>query len=110
MDNNSNTFGQRLEQLLNERRMTQKDLAQKAGVTEAAMSHYIKGDRIPRSSVLARIANALNTSSEFLMEGIPQNHLAEIGLAKRLIARNVSQMSPSQKREIVSILLGVQEE
>lgn len=110
MSNEGNTFSSRLEEALKTRRMTQKELANKAGVTEAAMSHYIKGDRIPRSSVLARIASALGTTSDYLMEGTPQCHDEEIGYAKRLIARNVERMTTAEKREILSILLGGQED
>ena len=105
-----NAFSIRLEELLKLKHMTQKELAERAGVTEAAMSHYIKGDRIPRSSVLARIAVALDTTSDYLMEGIPRDSMDEINYAKRLIARNVNQMSNAEKREILSILLGVEED
>lgn len=100
------TFSERLEKLLKDRGMKQKDLAEKASITEAALSHYLKGDRSPRSAVLVRIAEALGTTSDYLMEGIPQSYGDEIGYAKRLIARNVDQMSPEEKREILSILLG----
>ena len=141
MTNEGNTFSSRLEQALRTRRMTQKELANKAGVTEAAMSHYIRGDRIPRSSVLARITvnrsykdgdktvvceykfedynqenngfnetSVLETTSDYLMEGTPQCHEEEIGYAKRLIARNVERMTTAEKREILSILLGGQED
>ena len=106
MPTEATTFNMRLEALLKNRHMTQKELAEKAGVTQAAMSHYMKGDRTPRSSVLARIANALGTTSDYLMEGIPLSHLDELGYAKRLIARNVDQMTSAEKREILSILLG----
>ena len=109
MSTERNEFSIRLEEMLKARNMTQKELAKKAEVTEAAMSHYVKGDRTPRSSVLARIAMALDTTSEYLMEGVPQNYVDEIGYAKRLIARNVSQMSNAEKREILSILLGDEE-
>ena len=106
MNTERNEFSIRLEEMLKARNMTQKVLAKKAEVTEAAMSHYVKGDRTPRSSVLARIAMALDTTSEYLMEGVPQNYVNEISYAKRLIARNVNQMSNAEKREILSILLG----
>ena len=106
MKEEKNTFNCRLEQLIKERNMTQKELANKAEVTEAAISHYIKGDRIPRSSVLARIAMALDTTSEYLMEGTPINSIDELGFAKRLIARNVDHMTLDEKREIINILLG----
>lgn len=94
----------RLQELIKEKGMTQKELALKAGVTEAAMSHYIKGDRMPRASVLAKIADALGTSSDYLMNGKSMNRKEEVSYAKRLIARNASQMSKEEKMSIINIL------
>ena len=71
--------------------------------------HQFVLDGLRKTSVLARIAMALDTTSEYLMEGVPQNYVDEIGYAKRLIARNVNQMSNAEKREILSILLGDEE-
>lgn len=107
-EKNSN-LGTRINEMLVNRHMTQKELAQKAGITEAAVSHYIKGDRIPRSAVLSKIAMVLDTTSEYLLEGIPQNCADELRFAKRLLARNANQMSSAEKREILSILLGDKE-
>ena len=102
----SKSFGVRLTELLQQKRLTQKELAHRVGITEAAVSHYIKGDRVPRSTVLARIAAELDTTSDYLLEGTPETVLEEIGYAKRLIARNASQLSAAEKREIINILLG----
>lgn len=110
MNAERSAFALRLEQALKNKGITQKELAARAGVTEAAMSHYIKGDRTPRSSVLARIADALGTTSDYLMAGTPKNELEELGLAKRLIARNAATMSLAQKREILNLLLGGRED
>lgn len=99
-------IGARLRQLIEDKGMTQKELANKVGCTEAAISHYIKGDRIPRASVLAKIAIALNTTSDYLMEGIPADVTGELDYAKKLIARNVTQMSVADKRAIINILMG----
>ena len=100
------TFSERLSELIQNKGYSQKELAMKAGVTEAAMSHYVKGDRVPRASVLARIADALGTTTDYLMNGTASNVREEVDHAKRLIARNVAQMSREEKMEIVSILLG----
>ena len=97
-------FNERLQELIKRNRLTQKELAVKAGVTEAAMSHYIKGDRIPRARVMIRLADALGTSVDYLMNGTDSNSNDEIGYAKKLIARNASQMSKAEKMEIISIL------
>ena len=101
-----NTLGERIKALLALKGMKQFELAEKAGCTTAAISHYIKGDRIPRASVLTKIAIALETTSDYLMEGIPTDVADELGFAKKLIARNVSQMSTAEKREIINILMG----
>lgn len=99
-------FGLRLAELIKKAGMSQKALAQKAGVTEAAMSHYVRGDRVPRASVMARIAEAVGTTSDYIMNGKTTDACEEINLAKRLIARNATQMSHEEKMEIVGILLG----
>ncbi len=100
------TFGTRLLELIRQQHLTQKQLAQTVGVTEAALSHYIKGDRIPRASVLTGIAAALGTTSDYLMEGNLDQPSDEIAFARRLIARNAKQMTMAQKKELIDILLG----
>lgn len=103
-------MGERIRKMIEEKGITQKELANSAGITEAAVSHYIKGDRVPRSTVLSKIAIVLNTTPEFLMEGTPSDSKGELGYAKRLIARNVEQMTKSEKMELINILMGVDDE
>ena len=99
-------MGERIRKLIEKKGISQKELAEKVGCTDAAISHYIKGDRIPRASVLTKIAIALDTTSDYLMEGIPTETRDELGYAKKLIARNVSQMTTAEKKEIINILMG----
>jgi transcriptional regulator with XRE-family HTH domain len=99
-------ISERIKNLLEKKGMTQRELAEKTGCTEAAISHYIKGDRTPRASVLSKIAIALDTTSDYLMEGIPVDVKEEIGYARKLIARNVSQMTKEEKMKILDILMG----
>lgn len=100
----NSSFGERLQELLKSRDITQKEFSKLAGVTESAMSHYVKGDRIPRATVLARIADALNTTTEYLLNGSASDTKEEVKYAKKLIARNVSNMSREEKMEIINIL------
>ena len=100
------TLGERIKELSRENGLSQKDLAQKANVTEAAISHYIKGDRSPRGTVLARIAEALGTTSDYLAQGMPKGKNNDLQYAKRLIARNITQMTTDEKKEILEILIG----
>ena len=97
----------RMVQLLQDRNMTQKELSVAANITESAVSHYIKGDRLPRGVNLVKIAKALETTTDYLLQ---QDDVFDrdndLKLAKTLIARNASEMSKSQKMELVSILMG----
>lgn len=102
----SGGLGDRITRFLQKQQMTQKDLAEKAGVTEAAISHYIKGDRSPRAVVLGRIADALEVSLEDLMnDGESSDNTGEIRYAIRLLGRNAAHMTEEDKMKIAKILL-----
>ena len=49
-------IGKFILQLRKEKNMTQKELAEKTELTEAAVSRYIKGDRVPGVMQACRIA------------------------------------------------------
>jgi transcriptional regulator with XRE-family HTH domain len=101
-----NTLGERLEHLLQEQHLKQKQFAEMAEITEAALSYYIKGTRVPRSTVLAKMATLLGTTTDYLLggdEGIPSDDFSQV---RRLIARNVTQMTMEEKRELINLLLG----
>ena len=46
--------------------LNQKELAKKASLTEANLSRYENGIREPKSAVLARLADALEVSTDYL--------------------------------------------
>ena len=99
-------LGGRIAELLTQYNMSQRELADKAGITEVSMSRYIKGDRVPKGTTLANIATALHTTTDFLLngEGSGTGDFESYQI-HRLIARNASQMSPKQRRELIIALL-----
>lgn len=99
-------FSERLASILKQQGITQKELARMIGVTEATMSRYIHGERIPRSEIIANIATALHTTSDYLL-GTEDKGTLDLDYPKiiRLIARNSSTMSNSQKKAIIQALL-----
>ena len=62
-------IGERIAALMKEEKLSQKELAGMAGVTEAALSRYINNERQPKVEILANIATALNTTSDYLING-----------------------------------------
>lgn len=62
-----NTFGKRLEYMIQKRKLSQRQFSEMSGITEQSISRYIKGTRIPRVSELIKIADTLDTSIDYLM-------------------------------------------
>lgn len=60
-------FTERLKESLKSANMTQKELAEKCGSTEASISRYITGERVPRATAVCRISEALNVSPNYLL-------------------------------------------
>ncbi len=50
----------RLKELLKEKGITGKELAERVNVTEASISNLVKGDSIPRKELLLQIAKELD--------------------------------------------------
>lgn len=95
----------RMAELLSKNNMSQKDLAKNAGITESAVSHYIKGNRVPRGVNLMKIAKALGTTTDYLLSGNDENNEEnDLKVIKTLIARNASSMTKEEKMEVISIL------
>ena len=100
-------MAERLKELLEKQEMSQKALAVKAGITEAAVSHYLNGDRAPRGAILLNIANALGVSTDYLLDiNLKDNNSPDdIEKSYRLLARNAKQLTLEQKTKFLTLLL-----
>ena len=97
-------LGRRILQAARSKGLSQKELAATIGVTEAVISRYISGEREPKPDVIANIATALHTTSDYLL-GI-ENDAFDHPRICRLIARNASAMSEKEKKELIDALFG----
>ena len=103
-------FKMRFAALLQSKGMSQKEIAEKTNLTEGAISHYLKGDRVPRGAILLNIANALGTSTDYLKgkadDVRPAGADDEVKEVFRLVARNAASMSAEEKARLARILFG----
>ncbi len=53
-----------------EHKITQKQLAELTGLTEAGISRYVSGQRLPRIDILLGIADALKCTLDYLLYGV----------------------------------------
>lgn len=99
-------FKDKLANLLQEKGMSQKELAQLTNLTESAISRYLKGDRQPRGAILLNIANALGTTTDYFLGKTETkfNSDSDFDTLYRLLARNSKNMSPENKAKLAKIL------
>ena len=101
-----NIIGERIAGLLMEQGKTQRELAKQVGTTGASISRYIKGDRVPNGPILANIAKALHTTTDYLLgnENDSNDPELEYNYTQRAIARNANRWSKKQKLDLVNAL------
>lgn len=61
-------FSRRLDYLMDDRMMSQKELSKRTGISQSALSLYSSNKRVPSSYVVRQIANALETTVNFLSD------------------------------------------
>ena len=90
--------------------LTQKELAQKVGVTEAAMSRYVNGERQPYLVTANRIAQVLGVHLQWL---VGEDDVSEVYTGDNLVelvARGGASLSEEQKNKIIKVLMRGEEE
>ena len=96
-------FGDRLLKLLGEMGYSQREFAQLIGVSEGALSRYLSDEREPRLDVVANMATALNTTTDYLLTGKEDKESFEE--TYRLVARGTVSMSDEEKTKLIKALL-----
>lgn len=82
-------IGKIISGLLENKNMTQRELANRVGVTEVTIGRYINGTREPKGTILKDIATALNVTTDYLLGHTSDpklNKKDEQDIAKRIEA------------------------
>ena len=100
-------FVERLEKLLKDSNISQRDLAQDIGVTESAVSKYLSGDRIPSGDILLNLATAFNTTSDYMLGLYEEDEKADKSFfeLKGILARNTKDLTPEQKNKLIQMIV-----
>lgn len=98
--------GKLIKEELERRKISQKELCDKTGITESAMSKYLNSDRPLRGDIIAKIASALDVSL-YQLFGLSNNDEDTFNVCKTaLLARNGNKLSDEEKKELINIILG----
>lgn len=97
------SFSEKLSLRLKQIGMTQRDLAKEIQMTEATVSRYISGERLPSVETLKKIADALEVDVSYFQDQ-PNSKVDDIATIHSLIARNEKELTPEEKLSIIRML------
>lgn len=97
------SFSEKLSLRLKQIGMTQRDLAKEIQMTEATVSRYISGERLPSVETLRKIADALEVDVSYFQDQ-PNSKVDDIATIHSLIARNEKELTPEEKLSIIRML------
>lgn len=105
MEMNIYIFKDRLTEALKYRGMTASDLARKSGMDKGSISRYLKGENLPRTTAIEKMASALNVNPAWLIGyNVPMieavDYLAEVSENKVLIER----LTPANQKKLVEYI------
>ena len=94
----------RIKELRKEKGLTLRELSQKVGVTDSALSQFENGKKHPKGKTLINLALALDTTVEYLLEQTndPTRKIAS-EVDYELIER-LKTVTPEEKRLVLAFL------
>lgn len=97
-------FDQKVKELMEEKKLSQKELSNLSGVSEPSLCRYLKG-QMPRMDVINNVAKALGVTSDYLLgaELVIKREDPYVE-TRNIVARNRGQLTAQQKAELISML------
>ncbi|MXV14158.1 helix-turn-helix domain-containing protein [Pedobacter sp. HMF7056] len=99
-------IGERIKELRTAKKLTQAELAAKVGLTYIQVGRYETQKSAPSSDVLQKLAQALDTTTDFLMMGSHDEAVAAQLTDKELLRlfKLVEQLSPEDKHLVKTFI------
>lgn len=100
------SFASRLKQAMDERNVSQVELAAQIGKGKSSVSQYISGKNVPKEDVQKQIAEVLNCTVEWLNEELPSNNTTSTGLHNVSVAQAAKLLDKSEQFIRVALQTG----
>ncbi len=100
------SFGQRLTEAREAKKLTKNDLGKLINVHYSQIGRYERDEASPSADVLKKIANALDVSTDYLMNGTTADLAAENILDKTLINQfnRISELTEENKKVLSTLI------
>lgn len=96
-------FAERVKKIMDEMKITQKELSYLSGVSESSICRYLKGKE-PRLDVINNVASALGVNADYLLGGEQKKAEEPYVVTRDIVMRHKGQLTAQQKAELISIL------
>jgi transcriptional regulator with XRE-family HTH domain len=102
----NNKLGDKILELCKQKGLTQRDLADRIGITEVSVSRYIHGTRIPNANIIKKMAEVLEVNAgEILGEKDKTEEESEkFDIAYNTIKEIKDKLTVEEKMKIVRLL------
>lgn len=97
------TISERVTQLRKQKGLTQNDLAEKVNISKAQMSRYIAKGVQPPANVLAKMADELGVSMDFLLNGNSEDKAAT-SLSNMEVIQQYKEVDQLPKEERLTVI------
>jgi transcriptional regulator with XRE-family HTH domain len=103
---NKTEFSDRLKDLRKRKGISQGELAELIEVHFTQVSRYERGETKPNAEAMTKLAKALDTTVDFLMNGTTDDVVKDAGLEKELISRfkEVQDLETEEKKTVLSLM------
>ena len=103
---NKTEFADRLKELRKKKGISQGELTALIEVHFTQVSRYERGETKPNAEAMTKLAKALDTTVDFLMNGTADDVVKDAGLEKELISRfkEVQDLETEDKRTVLSLM------
>lgn len=99
-------FKDKVKELMDLQNMTQKELSNKSGITEASISRYLNGERTPRIDIIINFARVFKVDVNLLIndDEIKEDERSYVE-CKTVLARNAKNLTTEEKNILISIII-----
>ena len=96
------SLGENLKTVLDEQKVTQKDLAKKLNIAPTTLNGYISNKREPDLETLKNIAQALGVTVDYLL-GV-EGGMIDLSAKEEALIWQLRRMTPSQRDVVVELI------
>ncbi len=100
------TIGERIKELRKKHNLTQGELAEKVGMTYVQIGRYEVRGAKPSAEVLSKLAEVLNTTTDYLMNGETSESNAKAIKDKTILSllKRIENLNEKEKEMIITFL------